>query len=66
MSDPGSVAAAYAIVLGGLALYVVSIVRRLQAARRTAEALERERPRDGRDLTAAALPTGTEPIETSR
>ena len=66
MSDPGSVAAAYAIVLGGLALYVVSIVRRLQAARRTAQALERERARDRRDLTAAALPPGTGPIETSR
>jgi hypothetical protein len=46
MSDPGSVAAAYAIVLGGLVLYVASIVRRLRAARSTAEALQLERERD--------------------
>lgn len=46
MTDPGSVAAAYAIVLGGLVLYVASIARRLQAARRTARALAQERQRD--------------------
>lgn len=45
MSDPWFVAAAYAIVLGGLSLYVVSIARRVRAARRTAEALERARER---------------------
>lgn len=45
MSDPGFVAAAYAIVLGGLSLYAVSIARRVRAARRTAEALERARER---------------------
>ena len=46
MTDPGSVGAAFAIVLGGLILYVASISRRLRAARRTAEALKRERDRD--------------------
>lgn len=46
MTDPGSVGAAYAIVLGGLVLYVASITRRLGAARRTARALEQERRRD--------------------
>lgn len=43
MSDSAFVAAAYAIVLGGLSLYIVSISRRLRAARRMAEALERAR-----------------------
>ncbi len=47
MSDPWFVAAAYALVLGGLSLYAVSIVRRAQAARRTARAIEEQRERDG-------------------
>lgn len=46
MTDAGSVGAAYAIVLGGLVLYVASIARRLRDARRTARALEHERRRD--------------------
>ena len=66
MSDPVSVAAAYAIVLGGLMLYVASIVRRLRAARRTAEALERERARDRRGKAAATVPYGIGPVETPR
>lgn len=66
MSDPGSVAAAYAIVLGGLALYVASIVRRVRAARSTAQALERERARDSRDPAPAAVPHGVGPVETPR
>ena len=65
MSDPVSVAAAYTIVLGGLTLYVTSIVRRLRAARRTAEALERERARDRRGHAAATVPHGG-PVETPR
>ena len=57
MSDPVSVAAAYAIVLGGLVLYVASIVRRLRAARSTAEVLGREREREagGRVSDSPAL-----------
>ena len=43
MSDPLFVGAAYATVLGGLAMYVGSVARRLREARRTATALERER-----------------------
>ena len=43
MTDVGSVAAAYAIVLGGLTVYVASVARRLRNARRIAQALERER-----------------------
>ena len=66
MTDPASVAAAYAIVLSGLALYVASIVRRVRAARRIAQALERERVRDGRDRTAAAVPHGVGPVDTPR
>jgi len=50
MTDPASVAAAYAVVLGGIALYAVSIARRLAAARRAAEALDRARARDVIDL----------------
>ena len=64
MSDPVSVAAAYAIVLGGLTLYVASIVRRLRAAHRTAEALERERARDSRDHAAATVRYGIGPVDT--
>jgi len=45
MTDLAFIVAAYAIVLGGLAIYAVSIARRLQSARRAAEALERERRR---------------------
>jgi hypothetical protein len=65
MSDPVFVAAAYTIVLGGLTLYAASLVRRLRAARRTAEALERERARD-RGHTAATVPPGSGPVETPR
>lgn len=52
MSDPGFVAAAYAIVLGGLVLYVASLARRVRAARRTAQALHRERERDRSDAAS--------------
>lgn len=45
MSDPAFVAASYAIVLGGLVAYAASIARRNRTARRTAQALERERER---------------------
>lgn len=48
MTDPGSVVAAYAIVLGGLLLFRVSIDRRIRSARRTSQALQRERERDAR------------------
>ena len=65
MSDAVFVAAAYAIVLGGLALYVASIARRVRAARRTAQALERERARDAR-VGAPAVPHGIRPVETPR
>ena len=64
MSDPVFVAAAYAIVLGGLALYVASMLRRLRAARRIAEALERERARDSGGHAAATVPFGIGPVET--
>lgn len=45
MSDPAFVAASYAIVLGGLAAYALSLARRTRAARGTAQLLERERGR---------------------
>lgn len=64
MSDP--VAAAYGIVLGGLALYVASIARRFRAARRTAHALERERERDGSDVARQAAPPTPVSSETFR
>lgn len=46
MSDPGFVVAAYAIVVGGLVLYVSSVTRRAREARRMAEALREARERD--------------------
>lgn len=60
MSDPAFIASAYAIVLGGLALYVTSLLRRLRAARRTADALGRERPRHRGDSASAT--DGSEPV----
>ena len=63
MSDPVFVAAAYAIVLGGLTLYVASMLRRLRTARRTAEALERERARNSGSQAAATVPFGIGPVE---
>lgn len=66
MSDPGSVAAAYVIVLGGLAVYIASIVRRARAARRMAAALERERAHDRRDTAAAVVPDDVRPVEAPR
>lgn len=46
MTDPGSIAAAYAVVVGGLVLYVASVGRRLRGTRRTLDALRRHRDRD--------------------
>ena len=67
MTDPGSVAAAYAIVLGGLSLYVASILRRLRAARRTRAALQRERERDVQPTAGAPSPAfAPRPSEPSR
>jgi hypothetical protein len=37
MSDAGFVLAAYAVILGGLALYTATLWRRLRAARRDDE-----------------------------
>jgi hypothetical protein len=34
MSDAGFVIAAYAVILGGLALYTITLARRLASARR--------------------------------
>ena len=46
MTDPGSVVAAYAVVVGGLLVYVGSIARRVRAARRMSELLGHEQERD--------------------
>jgi hypothetical protein len=64
MSDPGFVAAAYAIVLGGLVLYVLSIARRVRAARQTAQALDRAReqdPSEDASESAALMPRSSDP-----
>lgn len=66
MSDPISVVAAYTIVLGGLGLYVASIMRRARATRRIARALEHQRDRHRRELGIAAGPARVEPAETGR
>lgn len=66
MTDPGSVGAAFAIVIGGLILYVASISRRLRTARRTAEALKQQRERDataGAEAARSGLaPRPSEPV----
>lgn len=67
MSDAGFVAAAYAIVLGGLAGYVLTIARRRRAALRMADAIGRERDRAA--VGAAAEQTAglsTPPAEVQR
>lgn len=46
MTDPAFVAAAYAVVLGGLIVYATSIERRTRTARAAAEAVGRERELD--------------------
>lgn len=59
MSNPEFVVAAYAIVLGGLAGYVVSIARRVRAARRTTDMLVRERERTLPDEAGESAATTT-------
>jgi hypothetical protein len=54
MSDPAFVAAAYSVVIGGLVLYVLSIVNRARAAGRIAAAVLREREGDGSEADSAA------------
>ena len=66
MTDPISVAAAYTIVLGGLSLYVMSIVRRARATRQIARALEGQQARDDHELSGAAGTARVEPAETGR
>ena len=46
MTDAPFVLAAYAVVLGGLVGYAVTLRRRFSAARRIVAAVERERGRD--------------------
>lgn len=66
MSDLGSVAAAYAIVLGGLVAYVALIARRVQAARRTVQALDRARAQDRSDGASDSMALTPRPSEPSR
>ena len=66
MTDPLFVVAAYATVVGCLAIYVGSVARRLREARSTLAALEqaRKRPRQQAPTDAAgttATPSG-EPL----
>lgn len=63
MTDPGFVAAAYAVVIGGLLLYVLSLARRVRAARRTADALNRQRARDQPAAGPASGPLERGPTE---
>jgi hypothetical protein len=64
VTNPAFVAGAYTIVIGGLSLYVATIARRVRAARRSAESIERERRRDlpGPPAETAAPQTG-QPFE---
>ena len=66
MTDPGSIGAAYGIVLGGLILYVASLRRRAQSARRTADALQRERERQVAGGSPAPSTVAVEPSEAAR
>jgi hypothetical protein len=66
MSDPGFVAAAYAIVLGGLGLYVLSIARRVRVARRTAQALDQARERNASEDASESPPLMPRPSEPTR
>ena len=63
MTDPISVAAAYTIVLGGLALYISSILRRTRAAGRLAATLESQRARGGQATDRGAVGPGPGPVE---
>ncbi len=42
MTDLGFVAAAYVVILGGLGLYTVTLLRRLQAAREASLRIRRQ------------------------
>lgn len=55
MSDAGFVAAAYAVVLGGLAVYAVSIARRVRTARRLGGAIRSAAERDDEQARAARV-----------
>ena len=67
MSDPAFIAAAYAIVLGGLSLYILSIARRVRSVRRTTAALERARERAKSDVPGEAPATlASQPSEARR
>ena len=61
MSDPWFVAAAYSVVLGGLSVYIISIARRVRAARRTAQAYHRERQTDSAIPPETQLPESAAP-----
>ena len=50
MTDAGFVAAAYGVILGGIALYTALLLRRLRAAR---EALPRD---DGKAVATPPIP----------
>jgi hypothetical protein len=66
MSDLGSVAAAYSIVLGGLVAYVALIARRVRAARRTAQVLDRARAQDSSDGASDSVALPPRPSEPPR
>lgn len=66
MTDPGFIAAAYGVVLGGLVLYVASLRRRAQSARRTADALQREREQQAAAGSMSSSKMAAEPSEAPR
>ena len=66
MTDAIFVATAYATVLGGLALYVASIVRRARATRRIGRALEGQQAADQHAARGAAPPPRPDAVESGR
>jgi tRNA A37 N6-isopentenylltransferase MiaA len=49
MTDVGFVIAAYGVILGGLGLYVATLLRRLAAARETSLRIRRQADAEARD-----------------
>ena len=66
MTDAGFVVGAYAVVLGGLLVYVVSIGRRAREARRTSQALKRQREQGSEAAAGTSSAIAAPPPDPSR
>ena len=67
MTDVAFVLGAYVVVLGGIAGYAIALARRIAAARRLADSIQRERDRaDAAAPADSERPTIREPFEAGR